>query len=387
MIPARVACYYPWIYLRSGVERTILETVQRSRHEWVIYTNHYDREGTYPEFRNFNIIELTPVSVNRSFASTAIGAFKVLCEKLPMDRHDVLFVHSEGVGDLIVFRNNSKPIVCYCHQPLLVAHEAGVKQLYVGRHPTKAAALGLFGAAFRAVDRFAWGHYSHKFVTSQTVRELVVDGGLALTHDLRILPPGVDCESIQVSTRREPFFLAFSRLKWWKNVELAVKAFRLGWQNEWVPGFRLVVAGQVDAGSHGYFDELCSMAGGCPAIEFVPNPTAQQVQDLYERCYAVVNCTLREAWGVVPLEANAYGKPVLAVNQGGTAESQIHGVTGWLAEPTPLEFAKAMKHLANHIDLVQQMAVAGRANALKYDWRVYVARMDNFLDQFQSNSL
>jgi len=126
------------------------------------------------------------------------------------------------------------------------------------------------------------------------------------------------------------------------------------------------------------------MARACPAIEFIPDPTAQQVKDLYERCYAVINCTLREAWGVVPLEANAYGKPVIAVNQGGTEESQIHGSTGWLADPTPTEFAKAMHYLAKNPDLVPSMAAAARENALKYDWSVHVSALDEFLDQFQS---
>ena len=33
----RVALYYPWIYVRSGVERTILELVRRSRHLYEVY--------------------------------------------------------------------------------------------------------------------------------------------------------------------------------------------------------------------------------------------------------------------------------------------------------------------------------------------------------------
>jgi hypothetical protein len=44
----RVAAYYPWIYLRGGAERTILETLRRSRHDWTLFTNRYDREATFP---------------------------------------------------------------------------------------------------------------------------------------------------------------------------------------------------------------------------------------------------------------------------------------------------------------------------------------------------
>jgi glycosyltransferase involved in cell wall biosynthesis len=380
MKPVRVACYYPWIYLRSGAERTILETVLRSKHEWTIYTNHYDRAGTYPEFSSLNVVELDRISVDRGFGSVLRGALTLIKQRLPMQTYDVLFVHSEGLGDLITFKNNTKPIVCYCHSPLLVANDDTYQKRYTHRNPHKAVMMYLFGHAFRIVDRYAWKHYQHIFVTSKTVAELVVKGGLAKRERLRILPPGVDCHSVVPSDHREPFFLAFSRLKWTKNVELSINAFRLASQNGWVPGFRLIIAGQVDAGSKNYFQELIALAEGCPEIEFIPNPSADQVHELYAKCYSVLNCTRREPWGMVPLEANAYGKPVIAVDQGGTTESQVHGITGLLASPTAAGFASALGTLARNPELVEKMGKAARANVLKYDWSEYVLKLDKFID-------
>ena len=51
----RVALYYPWLYLKSGVERTLLELVTRSRHDWTFITNHYHRDQTYPEFQQLDV--------------------------------------------------------------------------------------------------------------------------------------------------------------------------------------------------------------------------------------------------------------------------------------------------------------------------------------------
>jgi hypothetical protein len=42
----KVALYYPWVYLTSGAERTILELTGRSRHEWTIFTNRFEPENT-----------------------------------------------------------------------------------------------------------------------------------------------------------------------------------------------------------------------------------------------------------------------------------------------------------------------------------------------------
>lgn len=385
MRKVRIACYYPWLYLRSGAERTILEVARRSRHEWTIYTNHYDRQGTYQEFESLNVVELGRVSVNRGYLSVARAALRILTQHIPMEQHDVLLNHSEGLGDLLLFANNRKPVICYCHLPLLVANDESVQQLYLNRNPHALPLLRVFAAAFRIVDRMAWKRYSHVFASGDTVRQMIVHAGLAEYDEVEILHPGVDCESIRPSETFERFFLAFSRLKWWKNIGLAIDAFKRVVLDSPDEGhFRLVVAGQVDEGSKGYYGELQSLAKGFPQIEFLPNPSSKSVRDLYERCYAVLNTTINEPWGIIPLEANAYGKPVIAANRGGTRETQADGVTGFLVEPTPQAFADRMRQLAGDEALARRMGSQARQNALKYDWRIHVQSIDAFLDQFLS---
>ena len=61
---------------------------------------------------------------------------------------------------------------------------------------------------------------------------------------------------------------------------------------------------------------------------------------------AVVYTPTNEHFGIVPLEAMAAGRPVLACNSGGPKESVLHGQTGFLAEPDAAAFAKAMAQLA-----------------------------------------
>ena len=56
----RFALYHPWVYLTSGLERTLLELFRRSRHDWVLYTHRYQPETTYPELADFDVVELAP---------------------------------------------------------------------------------------------------------------------------------------------------------------------------------------------------------------------------------------------------------------------------------------------------------------------------------------
>jgi glycosyltransferase involved in cell wall biosynthesis len=380
----KVACYYPWVYLRSGVERTILEVVLRSRHSWTIYTNHYDSGGTFPEFQAVDVVELPRISVNREYMNVIHAGIKLLSQKIPLDRHDVLVNHSEGLGDLILFRNHRKPIICYSHLPLLVANVKYFRDLYLKKNPYKGPLVDLFGAVFRTIDRLSWKYYSHIFATSETVREMLVQAKLANREKILILHPGIDCHSIKQSNIFEKYFLAFSRLKWQKNIELAINGFKnfIEDNNKISSSYRLIVAGQVDEGSRSYYKELIMMAKGYPQIHFIPNPNAEEVKHLYRYCYAVINTTVKEAWGIIPLEANAYGKPVIAVNQGGPTEHQINGLTGFLTDATPEAFGLSMTHLANNEALTRKMGMCARKNVLKYDWQNHVNYIDSFLDQF-----
>lgn len=71
----------------------------------------------------------------------------------------------------------------------------------------------------------------------------------------------------------------------------------------------------------------------------------QQRTALLAACHAVVYTPQREHFGIVPLEAMASSRPVIACNSGGPMESVLHGKTGFLCEPSPEQFAAAMATL------------------------------------------
>ena len=69
-------------------------------------------------------------------------------------------------------------------------------------------------------------------------------------------------------------------------------------------------------------------------------------RQLFARSHALVYTPSHEHFGIVPLEAMAAARPVIAVNNGGPRESVVHGVTGWLCEPTAEAFAEALAQVA-----------------------------------------
>jgi glycosyltransferase involved in cell wall biosynthesis len=379
----RVALYYPWVYLTSGAERTVLELTGRSRHTWTVFTNRYEPTSTFPAFAERRVVELKRVSVKRSLPHVASAAFRILRQRLPIDDYDVLVVVCEGLGDLSVLRNPGRPAMCVCLTPLRAVFDPEYRRRARGtRNPIARTALSCASGAFAFVDRLAWRRYARVFCISEEVRDRVVRGRLAVPGKLEVLHVGLGFRPEAPSPVSDPFFLLPGRIMWTKNVELGVEAFlelRRGLPS--ASPFRLVVAGAVDRKSQPYLSRLRHLAAQCPHIEFVVAPTDAQLAMLYASCRAVLFPAFNEDWGMVPLEGMAFGKPVVATNRGGPRESVRHGVDGFLEEPVVSAFAARMKDLATDVDLAHRLGHAAFVRAGRFTWNLFVDRIDDQVER------
>jgi phosphatidylinositol alpha-1,6-mannosyltransferase len=87
-----------------------------------------------------------------------------------------------------------------------------------------------------------------------------------------------------------------------------------------------------------------------------------------------------EGFGIVYLEAGAYGKPVVAGNVGGALDAVRDGETGLLVEPTdPLLVADAITRLLLDSELARRLGEAGRRHALAHTWPDVVGRVEGVL--------
>jgi glycosyltransferase involved in cell wall biosynthesis len=227
------------------------------------------------------------------------------------------------------------------------------------------------------VDRFTWRRYQHVFCVSAEVRRRLIAAGVVRSDQTEVLHTGVDLDRFTPSSTFDPFFLVPGRIMWSKNVELAIQAFA-SFHTNGGSRFRLVVAGAVDAKSAPYLRTLRRLGGD--SIDFVIDPTDADLASLYARAHAVLFTAPNEDWGLVPLEAMASGKPVIAVRRGGPVESIIHERTGLLCDDTPQAFAEAMHRLADDASLHARCASHARARAEQFGWGGLVDRIDGYLE-------
>lgn len=380
-----IGLYYPWLYLRSGGERTISEIVRRSRHNWTLITNRYESDATFPELKAARIIELSRVPVDRSMGNVARAGWTIGRQKLPLEGLDALMVVCEGLGDLVTFRNSTVPLACLCLTPLRAAFDPHYQANYLamnGNTWKRRFALSALASTFRVVDKLAWKRYQRVFAISNEVRKRIIAGGLRQPEEVDLLYPGVDLSTLIPSDVRNPDFLIPGRIMWTKNIELGLEAFlKLLARRPDLGNYTLTIAGFVDEKSRKYIVHLRELAGGCDRVRFLESPSDHELFDLYRSCTAVLFTPFNEDWGLVPLEAMALEKPVISVNRGGPTETIIDGETGFLVEPNANTFSAAMERLADSPELSRAMGKAGRARAAQFAWSNFSERLDRGLDE------
>ena len=274
-------------------------------------------------------------------------------------------------------RRPAPRLVYYCHYPdqLLAPARGGWYRAY--RWPLDTAE----GPAMRAADRVL---VNSAFTARAAAR-------LGVT-DTEIVYPGVPVESyaaVPDLTGSESTWLVIARFDPRKNQRLAVEAFaRL---RQVAPDVfertRMVLAGGLDEsrredretaaavrqaiGAHGLTDKVALQS----------SPDDRRRMELLRGCMAVVHPTPDEHFGIVPVEAMAAGRPIVAVANAGPLETVVDGQTGFLCPPAADAFAGAMARLGRDAALRARLGGAGRARAARFSRHAFGDTLEGVLRQ------
>jgi len=257
------------------------------------------------------------------------------------------------------------PHLCYCHTPMRYAWS--MRQQYLqntGR--LKRAAASLVLNRLRRWDAATAGRVDQFIANSANVQQRILN---CYRRDSKVIYPPVDVGRFSVSTADEGYYLVMSAFVPYKRLDLAVEAFTRSRRP-------LVVAGSGPECRH-----LQQAAG--ETVRFVISPDDRTVQKLYAGCRALI-FPGEEDFGIVPLEAQASGKPVIAFGRGGALETVIDVADA--AAPTGLFFYEQsvdalQEALTRFEGLRRQIAAADcRRNAERFDTAVYRAQMRDVIE-------
>ncbi len=243
---------------------------------------------------------------------------------------DLMISTSHCVAKSIVTYPQTRHL-CYCFTPMRYAWT--FYDEYFGDSRAKALIARPLLAWLRHWDRRTANRVDRFVAISQHVRKRISD---FYGRDADVVYPPVDTQRCTPGDTpgSGDFDLIVSAMVPYKRIDLAVDAYnRLGWP--------LKIAG---TGSR----RAALEARAKRNISFEGWRSDAEILDLYRNCRLLV-FPGEEDFGIVPLEAQACGKPVVAYGRGGALETIQNGVTGvFFNEQSPVALAQAVTAAANH---------------------------------------
>jgi len=208
-------------------------------------------------------------------------------------------------------------------------------------------------------DRYLLTRLSRLFVQSRTVQQRIATWQAVNSTVLYPPAPQRDyrCDGYG------PQFLFVSRLTRLKRADLLVRALATPPAN----AIRLVIAGGGEEREP--LEKLATELGVIERITFTGRLTDDQLIAELASCRAVCFPPFQEDYGFVTVEAFAARKAVLTCrDSGGPAELVKDGVNGFVCEPTPDAFGRAMRRLADDVTLAERMGTAAFEAGDRLTW-------------------
>jgi glycosyltransferase involved in cell wall biosynthesis len=366
--------------LKGGAERVLLKIAQH--YDAKIYTAEYDPAKTFEGFEDADVEVIGRQSLlkklpyGRTVQGLSYGLsfynFRI------KDDYDVINAH---IAPSHWIRRNNERVLWYCHTPLRDIYDLYNYRLAMKRLHEKP--MHILGAkAVRMLDQGVVRNIEKILTNSYNTRSRVIK--YYGRKDASVLGGGIDCKEYKNGGDKKYFFYP-SRISPNKRQEYAIRAFNHFKRQ--VKGYKLVIAGSVsqDRLYYSYYKKIVALADAVGDVAIMANPDDTTVRHFYSNCTAVLYTPLNEDYGLVPLEAMASSKPILAVNEGGPKETVENGKTGMLVNSAE-ELGNAMKEVAENPSLASELGRNGRMRVMKnYSWSGFFKEFDKALQDVKKN--
>ena len=308
----KIAIVHDWLVTDAGAEKVLKAILEiypdADIFSLVDFLNSKDREIVLQgKHAKTSFIQKLPFA--KKHFRNYLPLFPKAIESFDLSNYDLIISSSWAVAKGVKKREGQLHI-SYCYTPIRYAWDLYDEYTQNLKQPKKffvqASLKYIRRWDLQTVDSVDYFIADSKFVQERIQK--------TYDRDAKVIYPPVDVEKFSLYEQKEEFYLTASRLVPYKKTKLIVEAFNA------MADKKLVVIG---AGEE--FEDIQKIAG--KNITVLGYCEDSVMVDTMQRAKAFVYAAV-EDFGIVPIEAMACGTPVIALNDGGTAETVVDGVNG-----------------------------------------------------------
>jgi glycosyltransferase involved in cell wall biosynthesis len=349
-----------------GGER-VLEALCRMFPDADIFTNVFVPQAVSPIIRQHKVIT---TFVNRlPFVSRLYPLYLPLMpcalEQLDLRGYQLVISSESGPAKNVIVDPEAVHL-CYCHSPMRYLWDQSGEYLR-GKGVFTRTAISWTAHHLRMTDVTSAARVDGFIANSRFVAQRIKK---YWRRDAEVIPPPVEFNRFTSSMRNEGYYLWLGQLVRYKRPDIAIEAFTRN-------GKPLIVAGDGPE-----MRKVRLRAG--KNISFTGRVSHQDATKLLEGCRALVFPGV-EDFGIVPVEAMACGKPVIAYRRGGVEDTVQDGVSGlFFDEASPESLIEAVQDFEEKEAQFSSSAI--RACAERFTEKKFTERMWNEIKRYQKTT-
>ena len=300
----RVAIVHHWFISFAGGER-VVDTIASIFPTADIFTLFLDKEKLPPGLRKRKITTsfLNRMRLARKAHRHFLPLYPLAVEMLDLSGYDLVITSDSGPMKGVLTDPDSTHI-CYCHSPMRYLWDGHSAYLRGMSPPTK----NIFALASHYVRN--WDYAAAQRVDYFLANSNYVAARIRKYYrrESTVIHPPIDTSQGFLAGKHEDYYLAVGRLVPYKRTDILIEACRK-------LDRKLVIVGDGP--------EMKRLKKGSPKnVEFVGEVDDSRLRNLYAHCRALLFAA-DEDFGMVPLEAQSYGRPVIAFGKGGSLETVV----------------------------------------------------------------
>ncbi|MDN3491589.1 glycosyltransferase [Winogradskyella bathintestinalis] len=310
------ALIHDWYYVNGGAEKVIhsFNTIWKDFEHYALvdFLNESDREYIL-NGANVNTSFIQKLPTSKSNHRKFLQLFPYAIEQFNLHDYDLVLSSSSSIAKGVMTNQNQLHI-CYCHSPMRYAWDLYHQYL-------EESNFGFLSGIYakRVLHKIRmWDVINTNRVDIFIANSNYIKGRIKKVYNrnAKVIYPPVDVVNFELVEQKEEYYFTASRMVPYKKIELIVRAFNN------MPNKKLVVAGDGPE-----YKNIKAIAKS--NIELVGFLEAKELKIYLSKAKAFVFAA-EEDFGIIPVEAQACGTPVIAYNKGGTRETVIDKETGIL---------------------------------------------------------